>query len=325
MRLILKVLNLKSILISLFTSLIVHGGIGTAMNSQETILPKTVGVWTRPASPELVYAENIFDYMNGAGELYVGYRFNHLEVFDYTSIDQHNIIVELYHMASSEDAYGLLSLDWSGEPIYSAGATTTALYGAGLLRVWSDNIYARILAYHETPATRQAVLSLGSAVTHGRRNPPKPELVTRLASQIDTDWLLRSDRLSFFRSHLVLNAIFYVSGENILDLNLSTQAVIAPYENRARTPETQRCQFLIIAYPEPKHAKQALGHFHGAYLPEYELKADRKSVAENPAFFELEDGWLAYKQFGNYVLIVFECPDQNTASEIIRSNGLNLK
>ncbi len=43
-------------------------------------LPKTVGVWTRPDSAQIVGATNIFKYMNGAGELSLGYRFDHLEV-----------------------------------------------------------------------------------------------------------------------------------------------------------------------------------------------------------------------------------------------------
>ena len=55
------------------------------MNAGKLHLPKTVGVWTRPDSPRFINSENIFEYMNGAGELYLGYRFRHLEVFDYTS------------------------------------------------------------------------------------------------------------------------------------------------------------------------------------------------------------------------------------------------
>ncbi len=317
-------MNPKAILILLVTLTILHGGMTSAMNPQKPILPETVGVWTKPESPKRVNAETIFDYMNGAGELYVGYRFNHLEVFDYTSVDQHNILVELYYMESSDDAYGLLSLDWGGEPISSAGASARALYGAGFMRIWTDNVYARVLAYNETPASRQAVLSLGKAISTGRKNSLKPELVDMLSPRIGANWLLRNDRLSYIRSYLVLNSIFYLSGENILDLGLSTQAVIAPYDNQSGTEKPLRCQFLMIAYPNHARANRALSHFHAAYLPEYKQKAAGQGTTGIPDFFKLEDGWLAYQQVGKYILIVFESPDQESAGELIRGNGSNL-
>jgi IS5 family transposase len=53
--------------------------------------------------------------MDGAGEIYLGYRFKRLEVQPYGSADQGEILVELYWMESSDDAYGLLSGDWGGE------------------------------------------------------------------------------------------------------------------------------------------------------------------------------------------------------------------
>jgi len=182
--------------------------------------------------------------MNGAGELYLGYRFHHLEVFDYTSDKkndkQNNIVVELYFMKTSDDAFGLLSLDWGGEPVSFDSspenkpgqpfpASIRALYGAGLLRIWTDNIYARIMAYRETTASRQAVLDLGKTITQNRARPPEPEFFKILPPHIGSGWKLHKDRLSFFRSYLVLNSIYYISHENILNLDLSTEAVFAPY------------------------------------------------------------------------------------------------
>ena len=74
-------------------------------------LPQKVGIWTRPDSPQVVTAKTIFNYMDGAGELYLGYRFRQLEVFNYAAVDQDEILVELYWMESSDVAFGLLSQD----------------------------------------------------------------------------------------------------------------------------------------------------------------------------------------------------------------------
>ena len=305
------------------------------MNAGKLNLPKTVGVWQRPDLPRVINSKNIFEYMNGAGELYLGYRFRHLEVFVYTSADQNNILVELYFMETSDDAFGLLSLDWGGEPVSFDGpsiaalnksftSSSRALYGAGLLRSWSDKIYARVMAERETPASKEAVIALGKAISATTRNPAEPKLVKTLPLKIGSAWKLRIDRLSFFRSHLVLNSIYYLSHENILDLNLSTEAVIAPYEHISDSGDPKRSQFLLLQYENPERARKALNHFHDTYLPEHKKEISVNSAAKSPSFFNLEDGWLAYKMLGKYIAIVFESPDQESAGAIIQNNEINL-
>ena len=85
------------------------------MSVNKPNLPKTVGVWSRPDTPRVIDSTNIFAYMNGAGELYLAYRFKSLDVYEYTSVQQKSILVELYFMETPDDAFGLLSLDWGGE------------------------------------------------------------------------------------------------------------------------------------------------------------------------------------------------------------------
>jgi len=307
----------------------------TKLEANEINLPNAIGHWAKPDSPRVIDSNNIFDYMNGAGELYLGYRFHHLEVFDYTIKNQENILVELYFMETSDDAFGLLSLDWGGEPVsfesspantsnQSLTSSTRALYGAGLLRIWSDNLYARVMAYRETPSSKQAVLALGKAIAANRKNPPEPELPTILPLQIGSAWKLRKDRLSFFRSYLVLNSIYYISEGNILNLDHSTEAVTAPYEHISSPNDRKRGQFLIVKYENQERARKALNHFHDAYLPDHKKEITADSVTKSPSLFKIEDGWLAYKLISNYVAIVFECPDQESARIIIQKNESNL-
>ena len=294
-------------------------------------LPESIGVWTRPESPQIINSSNIFKYMNGAGELYLGYRFDHLEVFDYTSENQENILVELYFMETSDDAFGLLSLDWGGEPISFDGfpakspdqsltSWPRALYGAGLLRIWSDNLYIRIMAFNETPASRKAVLALGKAITANQKTGPEPELLKFIAPHVDSGWKLRRDRLGFFRSYVALNTIYYISHENILDFDLSTEAVIAPYEHIAGVGELARSQFLLVKYENHARALKALNHFHDAYLTDQKKDFTENSPIKGPSLFKIEDGWLGYKLIDNYVAIVFKCPDRKSARAIIDKN-----
>jgi hypothetical protein len=238
-------------------------------------------------------------------------------------------------METSDDAFGLLSLDWGGEPISlrDAAAKTSnpslttsprALYGAGLLRVWSDKVYARVMAFRETPASKQAVLTLGQAIAARQNNAPPPDLVNTISPQVGPDWKLRNDRLSFFRSYLVLNSIYYLSEKNILDLDLSAEAVLAPYENVSNPADTKRCRFLLVKYENPQRAHKALDHFHDVYLPEYKKESAAAAAESSTRLFKLEDGWLVYQLIGKYIAIVFESPDQESAKQIIQENQSKL-
>ncbi len=324
---------------SLFLTVILtsslFGGTKSEMKAKTINLPKSVGAWTRPDSPQRVTSQNIFDYMNGAGELYIGYWFDHLEVYEYTSSQEDEILVELYFMATSDDAFGLLSLDWGGEPVTWSGSAQDgkkqaqshlirALYGEGLLRIWADNLYVRVMATRETPASRKAVLALGKAITADQKNPQQPKLVEALSLRMSPDWKLRKDRMSFFRSYLVLNSIYYLSQQNILQLNHSTEAVTAPYTKTTETGDDKRIQFLLVKYKNPERARNAQDQFHDTYLPEHKKDNKPDSAVRNPSTFEVEEGWLGYQLKGQYLAIAFDCPNQESAQYIIHQNVSNL-
>lgn len=312
----------------IFIMLLISEGVLARMSKELFELPKTVGVWTQADSVQLIDSTNIFDYMNGAGELYLGYCFNHLEVFEYTAENQPKITVEIYRMKTSDDAFGLLSVDWGGEPVYydqsaaskidcTIAPSSNALYGRGLLRIWSDNNYCRILASRETTESREAVITLGGAIDAKGMYPDQPRLLKVLPQLADSGWILQNNRISYFRSHLTLNSLFYISHQNILNLDHSTEAVTAQYEKMTNTEKPERVQVLFVKYAESKQAQKALKHFYQAYLPEQMRKFTVNSKIKNSNFFELEDGWFSYKLYDKSIAIVFTCPDLEAARIII--------
>ncbi len=301
---------------------------GGKMRKSKPNLPESVGLWKRPDSPQFVNAKNIFDYMDGAGELYLGYRFDHLESYEYESEEQKSILAELYFMKTSDDAFGLLSLDWGGEPVEldqslqeNAEAKNSswpnALYGEGLLRLWSDTIYARIMAYEETVESKKAVLKLGRSIVKDRGNPPRPNLLRKLRDSFPPNWELCKDRTSYFRSHLVLNSIYYLGQENMLDLDLTSEAVTTLYERKYSSGSQVRIRFLFVKYLDIERARVALAHFHRAYLPEHPFQIKSGYSGRIVNMFPIEDGWLGYTIQNNTIAFIFECPDKVTTETII--------
>jgi hypothetical protein len=265
--------------------------------------------------------------MNGAGELYLGYRFDHLDVFTYSAAGRENILVELYFMQARDDAFGLLSLDWGGEPVELSAASAApdpespnprprALYGEGLLRLRAGKLFARIMAERETPESRRAVLELGRAVAQGREIPPEPELLQELPQSLAGGWHVLESRISFFRSHLVLNSLYYLSSENLLDLGHNTEAVTAVYERTEASSAGQRLRWLGVRYPDRSAALAALGHFHRVYLPDFPYRSGSKPSCRHKGVFQIEDGWLGYGLKEGTLIFLFECPDRETIDRI---------
>lgn len=299
----------------------------------EVNLPGAIGKYTLSDSVGKINSQNIFEYMDGAGELYLGYQFDHLDVYEYTAEEKNSILVELYFMKNSDDAFGLLSLDWGGESINlvenqdaettsSIAPSSRALYGAGLLRMWSDTIYARVMAYQVTPESEEAVFVIGQAIAAYRSNPPQPRLLRILSDSVASELTLLKDRIRYFRSYLVLNSFYYLSHQNILNLDIATEAVAALYEKVTSTGERKRVQFLFVKYANAEQAEQALNHFLDTFLPE-----QRKNfVQENSQYFsKIEAGWVGYYKIGRYVALLFDCPDQETGQIIFNQIEVNLK
>jgi len=323
-----------------------HAG-ETTMN-----LPKAVGPWTRPDAPTVVTAETIFDYMDGAGELYVGYRFHHLDVFEYKAADASlgTILVELYWMKQSDDSFGLLSTDWGGEvPDFDNGVRPHhpqevpphgALYGAGLLRMCSGRLYVRVLAARETPRSRDAVLAIGremaadavfrspeprrpdlppvpldalKIVPPAMPPPPPPVLLLALRGSPGDGSTIRPDRTCFFRSHLVLNSAYYLASEDILGLGLDVEAVTTEY--RAPTPGARPTRLIVVRYPSSDRARAALGSFTQAYLPE---SAQRGRVGD-AGTTRLEQGWAGWMLKGQDLAIALDGSSEAAARQLAAS------
>jgi hypothetical protein len=261
--------------------------------------------------------------MNGAGELYLGYDFDRLDVREYSEGQENTILVEIYFMNTSDDAFGLLSLDWSGEPVLmgktqkKTAFPPRALYGGGLLRVWTGSIYARVMTFRETESAKAAILTFGQHIINDRGPTPMPTLMNSFSKAAPQGWKLRRDRMGYFRSHLVLNSLYYLSHQNIFSLDLSAEAVTAPFERQSDHGDKERIQALLINYATHQKALTGLKHFQASYLHDFPNENPSHDHHGQAHYFQIEDGWLAYALSGTCLAVVFECPNQTIAGQLL--------
>jgi hypothetical protein len=271
----------------------------------ETIAwPTEAGGW-REAKPAGRYVGRaIYDYMDGAGEVFLAFNFRQLTVLRFERPDHPPLIAELYEMGSPADAFGVFSFDRQ-DPDAHIGQGSE--FGGGLLRFWKGKYFASIYGEGEGSDQERAVLEIGkrlAAAIEERGEPPRLMEALPPAGQVEGS-------ARFVRSHVLLNQKCFVSNRNILGLGPDTEAALARYDLGK-----ERTCLVVVRYPDQAKAEAAFTGFNGASKPE----------APGRAVTRTEDGtWTGAELRGTHVVIALRASDERSARRLMEEAAARLK
>jgi hypothetical protein len=284
-----------------FTGAIVAAEEVNGKKNPEIFLPSEAAGWKWDGKEDRHNSKTLFAYMDGAAELYLAYGFHDLTVRRFEKPGRPTVTVELYKMASSEDAYGVFTFERQDEP---AGIGQGSEFGGGMLRFWKGKHFASIYAEGEGAEVESALLTMGRITADAiSKTGPEPKWIACLPGR-DLGLVDRSVR--FFRSHVLLNQRFFISHQNILNLNREAEALLAQYLR-----ENQKTHLLLIRYPDGKAAGEAYQSFMKAYLPDAGGKKDRSKTEDQR--------WTLARKKAEFVLIVFGAPTEADAEVLIKA------
>jgi len=260
--------------------------------SMAELVPRKMHGWKAEGKDEIYNRDSIFDYINGAGEIYRAYGFRELLVRRFVKAGQPDIVVELFDMGSPGDAFGVFTQGRGGE---GGDIGQGSEYRGSLLCFWKGNFFGCVFAEQETEAAKEAVLDLGRAIAGAIKViGEKPRLLDYLPKEG-----LMERSVHYFHTYPSLNYHYYLASENILNLDESTEAVLAGYQ-----PAEGKSYLLLVRYPDGKRAKGAFERFIGAYIPE----------AAHTGITQLENGkWTGAKVYQKFVIVAFDAPTRNYA------------
>jgi len=288
------------IMVWIFTVAEIVEGEQKGKMNPEISLPAEAAGWTWDGKELKYNSKTLFDYIDGAAELYLAYGFQSLTVRRFEKSGQPPIIVELYEMASSEDAYGVFSFERQDENV---GIGQGSEFGGELLRFWKDKYFVSIYAEGEGAEVESGILKVGRAVAN---SIPATGLEPKWVGSIPgKDLGLVDKSVRFLRSHVLLNQRFFIAHQNILNLNRKTEAVLAQYIR-----DKQKTQLLLIRYPDLKEAVDAYQSFMKIYLPEARGK-DRLRTEDRK--------WTFARQQNEFVVIVFGAPTEADAETLLKA------
>jgi len=268
--------------------------------SREIFLPSEAAAWKWDGKEMKYNSKTLFKYIDGAAELYLAYGFQNLTVRRFEKSGQPPIVVELYEMASSEDAYGVFSFEHQDEAV---GIGQGSEFGGGLLRFWKGKYFVSVYAEGEGTEVESGILKMGGAAANSiQAVGPEPKLVGFIPGK---DLGLVDKSLRYLKSHVLLNQRFFIAHQNILNLNRKTEAVLAQY-----LQGKQKTQLLLIRYPDSKEAVDAYRSFMKVYLPDAGGK-DRSKTEDQK--------WTFARQQNEFVVIVFGSPTEAAAEALVKS------
>ena len=259
-------------------------------------LPKQVLDWKSSGPDETYDRKTLYDYMDGGAEVYLAFDFREVFVRKYADTVGDELVLDIYDMGSSAEAFGMFSCDRQ-DPEVRIGQGSE--YGPGLLRFWRGRYFVSVTVSGNEDTAEKAVLELGRAVAPllGPDGAP-PDLVGRLPAPG-----LRPEKTAYFHNNIHLSNRYFISPDNILNLDEKTACVFAEYG--ATGGATAR--LLVVKYPDGAQAAAAATSFRTSFLP----GADAEGAARTE-----NKGWCAVKVRGNLLAAVFEASSRDSALKL---------
>lgn len=232
------------------------------------ILPDRVGDWRATSEVETYDPETIFGYIDGHAEVYLAYGLKQCASRRYRGpTDEREIVVDLFEMATSDDAFGVFTHDLDGEvvPVGHDG-----LYRFGWLSFWKGRWFVSIYVEEETDDTRDAAFALGHAVAARiEEDANRPSLIGVLPAAG-----LEPRSVRFLRSEQILRTHLYLGDEPVFGLAPDTAAVLAKVVR-----EGWSAHVAVVDFPTDQRALTAFEQFTSRFLD----GAGAPEVARDPA------------------------------------------
>jgi len=260
-------------------------------------IPRSIDAWSTGEKDRIFDSRSIFGYINGGAEVYRAYNMRNCVSRRYTKKNSPSVVLDIFDMGSSEDAFGVFTHDREGE---TQNIGQDGVYKPGWLSFWKDRFFISIYMEEEDKEAERAVIKLGKTIDAViKEKGSRPSIIKALPKKG-----LLQQTIRYLHHPSVLNFHFYLADDNILFIGPQTPSTMAEYEIN-----NQKIRLLLIDYPNQVEAEKSLKSVLKHYLPD----------ANTEGFARLEDGkWAGAELKGKRLAVVLEADDDKTAIELLK-------
>ena len=272
-----------------------------AQSALAALLPPDVGEY-RPSGEDGHYdRRTIFDLIDGGAEVLLALNLRAAVSRHYVRPGAPELSVDLFDMGSSNDAFGAYHHDMrEGE---SAGFGRESELASSSLFFWKDHYYVSVVAYANTPESRDAVKTVGKAVADRIQTPGE---IPRIVSLLPPKGLVTS-QVHYFHTWQLLRSLYAFPAENLLGLDSDTEGVLAHYGSSDAGSDTTRTALLVVRYPSAARAAEGRQRFAAGWLAGADAGIGRR-----------EQGWAGVKASDDLVVGVLDATSPEQVRELFR-------
>lgn len=182
-----------ALVLGIWLCLVVSIQSGDAASGQgAVVLPSAAAGWSWDGQEARYDPRTVFEYIDGAGEMFLAYGFDQLAVRRFEKPGQPPLTLECYRMATAEAAFGVFSFERQGEGV---GIGQGSEQGGGLLRFWKGRYFVSIFADGEGPEAESAILQLARLTAAAIQEEGQPPGVLGLIPGPDAGWSRRASAI----------------------------------------------------------------------------------------------------------------------------------
>ena len=135
---------------------------GPELEGKTITLPEMSG-WKLEGKPQVFSPEALYEYINGAADLYLDYEFQELTVAEYKGEKKAGVIIEIYRHQDPTQAFGIYSQERLADAKYlDLGAQ--GYYEPGLMNFLSGPYYVKINGFNIGEEDERILLPLARKV-----------------------------------------------------------------------------------------------------------------------------------------------------------------
>jgi len=185
-----------------------------------------------PEEPAEYTAENLFEYINGAADVFIGYDFQHLYSMNYSGSSGESITADVYVHSDRANGFGIYSQEKPREGEFLA-IGTEGYYEEGILNFFQGRHYVKISAFDLGDRDREILSDLAGRIS--RRIPDKPGFPRILQAFPASNRLPNSER--FLRRNFLGHSFL----ENAFTCDYSFEnRKVQPFIIAAESPDAAR-------------------------------------------------------------------------------------
>ena len=170
------------------------------------IFPEMSG-WQKKGEPEMYSPDNLFEYINGAAEVYLSYDFQKLITLSYSNPKQQSFTIDIYQHSNSNNGFGIYSQEKPQEGDFLK-IGTQGYYEQGILNFFKDRVYVKLSAFDLKEIDRPLLEKIARLID--RQLPGEPLLPKTVSCLPSRGKIENSERfiLQNFLGHSFLHSAF---------------------------------------------------------------------------------------------------------------------